>query len=168
MIFFPYPMGKPLFLPDGGGIRDRGLVRFWYPGSILEHSSLLMAATNRIANLVNRTPSHEGAREVTVRLMREYAKRFEMHGAQLAVIILPHAGDQPSQSKADTRYVVERLHMAGIRVLVPQFPRLPNGHLDEQRFLIPSDSVHPNAEYNRLLAEQAADFLRHPEVSRLP
>ena len=41
-------------------------------------------------------------------------------------------------------------------MLTPEFPRLPDGRLDEQRFLIPSDQVHPNREYNRLVAEQMA------------
>jgi hypothetical protein len=157
MVYYPYPLGKPLFLPEREGLVLKGLVRFWYPGSLLEHSVLFMDATNRVANLVNRAPSHEGAREVTARLVVEFARRFRARGAELVVLILPHSGDQSPQSKADQCFLVERLQAAGIRALAPEFPRLGNGRLDVRRFLIPSDGIHPNREYNLLIAEQ----LRH-------
>jgi hypothetical protein len=160
VIYYPYPLGKPLYIPDGDGIQARGLVRFWYPGSLLEHSVLFMAVTNRVANLVNRVPSHDGAREVTARLITDFSRRFAERGARLVVVMLPHAGDQAPQSKGDRAFLVERCERAGIPVLSPDFPRLPNGRLDPDRFLIPSDEVHPNREYNLLVATQTAEFLR--------
>ena len=159
MIYRQYPMGKPLFLASGSGLESRGLVRFWYPGSLPDHSVLFMHVTNRMANLVNRIPSHEGAREVTARLMEEFSKRFEKQGAQLAVLVLPHAGDQPPQSKADRAFIVQRLHKAGIATLEPDFPRLPDGRLDADRFMIPSDEVHPNREYNMLVADRVVKWV---------
>jgi hypothetical protein len=167
MIFFPYPMGKPLFVEDGQGIKSRGLVRFWYPGSLLEHSALVMAVANRMGNVMNQVPSHDGAREVTVRLIREYAKRFAARGTQLAVVMVPHGGDTIPQSKADRRFMEERLRAAGIPVLIPQFPRMSDGRLDEERFLIPSDRTHPNGEYNRLVVDQMTAFLKEARLARL-
>jgi lysophospholipase L1-like esterase len=160
VIYYPYPLGKPLYIADGDGLQSRGLVRFWYPGSLLERSALFMAMTNRVANLVNRVPSHDGAREVTARLIAEFSKRFAERGARLVVIMLPHAGDQAPQSKGDRAFLLERLQQAGIPVLSPDFPRLADGRLDPHRFLIPSDEVHPNREYNLLVATQTAEFLR--------
>jgi hypothetical protein len=83
-------------------------------------------------------------------------------------VVVPHGGDQIPQSKADRRFVVEHLQTAGIPVLTPELPRLPDGRLDAERFLIPSDQVHPNREYNRLMADQMAPFLKSTVLARLP
>ena len=166
VIYHPYPLGKPLFLPNGAGLAYQGLVKFWYPGALLDHSLLCMAITNRVANLVNRVTSHEGAREVTARVMVESSRRLQAHGARLAVMILPHAGDQSPESKADRAFIVARLHAAGIPTLVPEFPRRPDGRLEVGRFFIPSDEVHPNRQYNLLLADQLERFLAGGTLAR--
>ena len=160
MIYFTYPRGKPLFVLHGDGVEYRGLVRFWYPGRLLEHSALFMGVTNRIANLANRVPSHEGAREVTARLISEFSRRFQERGARLVVVMLPHAGDQSPQSKADREFMAERLRRERVPAVTPEFPRLADGRLDAGRFLIPSDEVHPNREYNLLVANEVAKFIR--------
>lgn len=159
MMYYPYPLGKPLFLAHGSGLESAGMVKFWYPGSLLDHSVLFMSVTNRVANLLNRVPSHEGAREATARLIEDFAKRFQSRGARTAVVLLPHAGDRSPESQADQKFILERLHAAGIPTLVPEFPRLPDGHLEGERFLIPSDGVHPNRAYNQLMTEQLASFI---------
>jgi hypothetical protein len=64
--------------------------------------------------------------------------------------------------------VEERLHAAGVAVLTPELPRLSDGRLDEERFLIPSDHVHPNREYNRLVTEQMVSLLKDARLARLP
>jgi hypothetical protein len=133
-------------------------VRFWFPGSLLDHSVLSMSLTNKLANTVNRIPTHEGAREATARLIVEFRRRFAARGARLAVMILPHAGDWLTESVDDQKFILEQLLAAGIPVLVPEFPRL-NGRLDGQRFLIPRDKVHPNRDYNVLLTGQLAKFI---------
>jgi len=170
MIYYPYPLGKPLFLPRGDTLESAGLVKFWYPGNLLDGSVLFMNITNRVANWVNRVPSHQGAREVTARLIVEFSRRFQARGVRLAVVIVPHAGDQSPQSKIDSQFIVDRLRAAGIPTLIPNFPRLPDGRLDIHRFLIPSDQVHPNREYNLLLADQLAQFLAdgQPRASEVP
>jgi len=165
MLYQQYPFGKPLFVARGTGVQLSGLVRFWYPGSLLEHSVLFMEVLNRLANIVNRAPSHEGAREVTARLMVEFARRFQARGARLAVVLLPHAWDRSPVPKADQKFIVDRLHAAGIPTLVPEFPRMADGRLEARRFFIPSDGIHPNGAYNLLLADQVAKFLTCQRLS---
>ena len=166
VIYYPYPLGKPLFVTHGDSLKSRGLVRFWYPGSLLEYSALFMGVTNRLANLANRVPSHEGAREVTARLISEFSRRFQERGARLVVVMLPHAGDQSSQSKADREFIAERLRREQIPTVLPEFPRLPDGRFETGRFLIPSDEVHPNREYNVLVANEVAKFIRGSRYGR--
>lgn len=91
--------------------------------------------------------------------MVEFARRFEARGVRLAVVVLPHCVDRLREPLTDQKFIVERLHAANIPVLVPEFPRLPDGRLDPTRFLIRSDNIHPNREYNVLLASQLARFL---------
>jgi hypothetical protein len=159
VIYHPYPLGKPLFLPQGAGLTYQGLVRFWYPGALLDHSMVFMRITNKVGNLANRVTSHEGAREVTARVIMEFSRRFQAKGVRLAVIVLPHAGDQSPESKADRAFMVARLNAAKIPTLIPEFPRRPDGQLDVGRFFIPSDEIHPNREYNLLVSDQLAKFL---------
>jgi len=148
-----------MFRLRGDGVESSGLVHFWYPGSLLDRSEFVMHVTNKLANLVNRAPDHAGARELTARLIVEFARRFEARGARLVIVILPNKGDQSRLAKEDNQFIVERLRAAGLPTLIPDYPRLPDGQLDRQRFLIPSDQYHPNREYNVMLADQLARFL---------
>jgi len=159
IVYYPWPLGKPMFRTRGEGVESSGLVRFWYPGSLLDRSVFVMSVTNKLANLVNRVPDHSGARELTARLIVEFARRFEARGTRLVIVILPNKNDQSRLAKEDNTFIVERLRAAGLPTLIPEFPRLPDGQLDRQRFLIPSDRTHPNRDYNTILAEQLARFL---------
>jgi hypothetical protein len=159
MVYYPWPLAKPMFRVRGDAVESVGLVRFWYPGTLLDHSQFIMHVANKLANVVNGVPDHAGARELTARLIVEFARRFEARGARLVVVILPHRGDQSRQGKDDNTFIVERLRAAGVPTLIPDYPRLPDGQLDRQRFLIPSDQLHPNRAYNVLLADQLARFL---------
>jgi hypothetical protein len=159
MIYYPWPLAKPLLRVRGEGVESSGLVRFWYPGSLLDRSVFVMNIVNRLANLVNRVPDHAGARELTARMIVEFARRFEARGTRLVIVILPHKTDQSRLAREDTEFIVERLRAAGLPTLIPDYPRLPDGQFDRQRFLIPSDQVHPNRDYNVMLADQLAKFL---------
>ena len=159
IVYYPWPLAKPMFRTRGEGVESSGLVRFWYPGSLLDRSEFVMNVVNRLANLVNRVPDHAGARELTARLIVEFARRFEARGTRFVIVILPHKNDQSRLSKEDREFIVERLRAAGLPTLIPDYPRLPDGQLDRQRFLIPSDQYHPNRDYNIMLADQLARLL---------
>jgi len=159
IVYYPWPLAKPMFRTRGEGVESSGLVHFWYPGSLLDRSEFVMNVTNKLANLVNRVPDHSGARELTARLIVEFARRFEARGTRLVIVILPTKNDHSGLAKEDNKFIAERLRAAGLPTLVPDYPRLPDGQLDRKRFLIPSDQTHPNREYNVMLADQLARFL---------
>jgi hypothetical protein len=163
-----YPFRKPLFLPKGSGLEYKGLVRFYTPGPLLEKSVFLSHLTNKIGNVVQHIPSHEEAREVTIRLITEFARKFEAAGATLVVAMLPYAGDHVGDPKADQAVVIQRLRAANVLVLVPRFPRKSNGSLDAQEFMVSVSDRHPNRSYNALLADELAEFLRTNVLGRLP
>ena len=165
VVYYAYPFGKPLFLKSGDGVRYAGQVKFWYPGPFLDHSALAMHAINRLADLVNRVPSHEDAREITIRVILEFASRFRSRGVAFGVIMLPHDGDDAAQSANDQAAVIQRLRAAGVLVLVPDFPRSPSGRLENSRVLIaPPRENHPNGRYNAILAPQVQRFLEREHL----
>lgn len=158
-LVFLYPFSKPLFAigPDGSAVYKRQ-VRIWSP-PVLSDSDLLAHALNIAANRVYGIVSHEGARRLTAALIRTFAERFQAAGVRLAVVMLPYAGDQASQARADRGVIIESLRAAHIPTLTPDFPRLPNGQFDVQRFMVTPLDKHPNRKYNELLVEQLSPFL---------
>jgi hypothetical protein len=159
-LVFVYPFAKPLFAigPDGVAVYQRQ-VRIWSP-PVLSDSVLLAHAMNIAANRVYGIVSHEGARRLTAALIRTFAERFQAAGVRLAVVMLPYAGDQDPQPRADRGFLIESLHAARIPTLTPDFPRLPNGQFDIRRFMVTPLDKHPNREYNRILVSQLVPFLR--------
>ncbi|HEY6346034.1 MAG TPA: hypothetical protein VIY49_31485 [Bryobacteraceae bacterium] len=159
-LVFLYPFAKPLFAigPDGVAVYRRQ-VRIWSP-PVLSDSVLFAHTMNIAANRVYGIVSHDGAQKLTAALIRTFAQRFQAAGARLAVVMLPYAGDQDPQSHADRGFLIENLRAAHIPTLTPDFPRLANGQLDVQRFMVTPLDKHPNREYNRLLVNQLAPFLR--------
>ena len=162
-----YPFGKPLFGKQGSGIRNKGMARFWSLGSnidgMVDHSILFSGTMNLLADqVVYRTGWHDDAKRLTVDLFKDFAKRFQARGIRLVVVILAHLNDQVAQSKADREFVIAQMRAAGILTLVADIPRLTDGRPDAGRFLL-SDG-HPNRQYNLLLSQQLASFLRqYPE-----
>jgi hypothetical protein len=159
-LLFLYPFSKPLFAigPDGVAVYQRQ-VRIWSP-PVLSDSVLFAHAMNIAANRVYRIVSHEGARKLTAALIRTFAERFQAAGVRLAVVMLPYAGDQDPEPRADRGFLIENLRAAHIPTLTPEFPRLANGQFDVQRFMVTPLDKHPNREYNRILVNQLAPFLR--------
>jgi len=160
-----YPFSKPLFLPDGAGLRYTGQARFWTPGPLLEHSALLMHAANRFGNVYYHTPKRIVAVEITARLIEESGKRFREKNIPFAIVVLPHNSDRGDRARKDTEVIMDRLHGANIPVLAPDFPRRADGTLDSKRLLLNWD-LHPNREYNTLLADQLATFLKSQHLIR--
>jgi hypothetical protein len=159
-LVFVYPFAKPLFAigPDGSAVYKRQ-VRIWSP-PVLSDSVLFARATNIAANRIYGIVSHEGARRLTAALIRTFAERFQAAGVRLAVVMLPYGGDSAPEPRADRAFLIENLRAAHIPTLTPDFPRLPNGRFDNQRFLVSPLDGHPNREYNRILVNQLAPFLR--------
>jgi hypothetical protein len=158
------PFAKPLFVRNGSGVEYKRQMRLWSLGSFadsfIDHSALLSRAANVIADrLVYRIESHEEARQTTVALIKEFAHRFQSRRIRFVVVVLPWGSDQMPQSKLDRRLVVEQLRAADITVLEPHFPRLPDGSLDQQEFLI---GGHPNRRYNSLLVDELTALLNEP------
>jgi len=157
-----YPASKPLFAPDAaGGVQYKGQVKYWSLGSladsIIEHSVLLSRLANLIADrLVYRIEQHDGARQLTVALITEFARRFQSRGVRLAVVVLPYVGDHSPTSRADREAVVGQLRAAGVPTLAIDIPRLPDGRMRAEGFTV---GMHPNGRYNSLLADQLAPFL---------
>ena len=56
--------------------------------------------------------------------------------------------------------IVEQLRSAGLKTLVPKFPRQNAGTLDAHRFLASTWDTRPGREYNVLVADQLAQILR--------
>jgi hypothetical protein len=156
---FVYPFSKPLFAAGPSGVEYQGQVRAWSP-PWLSQSDLFAHAMNVAANrIVYKVPSHEGAKQLTVALVRDYAGRFRKLGARLAVAVLPYADDYAAEPREDRDYLIEGLQAAGIPTLVPDFPRLPSGKLDVGRFMVSRLDRHPNGDYNRRLVDQMCPFL---------
>lgn len=155
------PFSKPLFVQTGDGAEYKRQMKFWSLGSfantVIDHSALLSRAANVIADdLVYRVASHNAARQLTIGLVMEFARRFKSRGIRLVVAVLPWNDDQLPQSKRDRHIVMEQLRAANIPTMEPDFPRLPNGVLNHKVFLIVG---HPTGHYNSLLAAQLARFL---------
>jgi len=155
------PYGKPLFVRTGDEVRYRGQIKFRSMGTILDsvvdHSLFLSAIANLVTDrVVYRIEPHDGARQLTADLMIEFARRFEQHGVQLVVAVMPYLSDQGRESEADRDLIVARLSAAGVPTLVVDIPRFPDGRIDPRRFTVGS---HPNREYNLLLANQLSQFL---------
>jgi hypothetical protein len=155
------PFGKPQFVRNGAGVEYKRLMKFWTLGSfadsIIDESALLSRAANVVADrLVYRIGSQDVARQLTIALIQEFARRFHSQSIRFVVVVLPWEADQMPQSKLDRRVVVEQLRAAQIPVLESDFPRLPDGNLDGRQYLI---GGHPNARYNALLAAQLVAFL---------
>jgi hypothetical protein len=157
-----YPFGKPLFARWGDQVAYKEQVRYRSPGSLAAHSVLVSKSWSLfVDHALYHIEQPDGARLLTVALLKEYARRFQAAGAKLFVVSLPHAFDHLPQAKADTAIVIPQLNRAGIATLIPEFPRMPNGRLDQQRFaLVPGEDTHPNRAYNTLLADQIASAWR--------
>jgi hypothetical protein len=159
-LFVFQPFAKPLFAigPDGRAVYKRQ-VRFWSP-PVLSESDLFAHAMNIAANRGYGIVSHQGARRLTAALIRTFAERFQAAGIRLAVVMLPWAADQGREPRADRAFIIESLRAAHIPTLTPDFPRLPNGRLDVQRFMVSQIDKHPNREYDQILVSQLEPFLR--------
>jgi hypothetical protein len=156
-----YPFGKPLFAISGDHLRNTGLVHFWTLGSTLDRSALLAHTARTMADrVVYRVETHDGARRLTTGLIRDFARRFQARGVELVVVVLPYMEDQGREQTEDRRFVVEQLRSAGLKTLVPQFPRQNDGKLDAHRFMASTWDTHPGREYNVLVADQLAQILR--------
>jgi len=71
-------------------------------------------------------------------------------------VVLPYLSDNSPQAKADRAVVVGQLRARGVPTMVMDIPRLPDGRMVPDDFTI---GVHPNRQYNVLLADQLAQFL---------
>lgn len=160
-----FPFSKPLFAIGPDGVDYQRQVRFWSLGAA-DHSDLFAHIANTLANRVYRIPSHDGARELTAALITGFAKRFEALGARLAVVVLPYVDDRSPQSRDDLSFMVERLQIAGVPVLVPEFPRLPGGRFDVPRYMVSRIDRHPNREYNLVLTDQLHRFLEARGITK--
>jgi hypothetical protein len=160
-----YPSGKPEFVQTGAGVRYKRLIGFWTFGGVgdatFDRSVLLSRTMNLVADqAAYRIPDHSGARQLTAALIVDFARRFQAHGVKLVVLVLPYLDDQADLAKADRRFVVDRLRAAAIPVLAVDIPRRPDGRIDPRQFAV---GVHPNRQFNLLLADQLARFLSTPE-----
>ena len=159
-LVFVSPFGKPLFKMTADGAEYKQQVHFWSPGFIGDHSMLVAHLTNTLANRVYGIASHDGARQLTVALINTFAKKFRSMGVAFAVVVLPYADDQGPQSRADRNFLIDGLRAARIPTLVPDFPRLPDGHFDVEKFMVSRKDRHPNRQYNLTLINQLKPFLR--------
>jgi len=163
-----YPFGKPRYVLQDDKLQDKGLIKLWSLGSVLDnmidHSVLFSRVANLVADrLVYRIDQHDSARSLTVALITDFARRFQARGINLVVVVLPYPGDDVVRSKADRSFVIDQLRAAGIPTLVMDIPRSPNGQFDFHRYLVGS---HPGRQYNLLLANQLAQFLRTLNASQ--
>jgi len=155
-----YPFDKPLLRLRDGSLESRGLVRFWTPGPLLSHSFVLDHLCNTLANRWYRIPSHEEARELTIRLIIDYAERFRRKGIAFVVVMFPYHEDFTARSMADRQVVTDRLRAANVKVVAIALPRLPNGRLDIDQYMVSRVDVHPNRRYTTIVADQLAPVLK--------
>ena len=71
-----YPFSKPLFALRSGKVEYQGQVRYWEGGLAVKYSDLFAHILNVSANRVYRIPSYENARELTVGLICDFARRW--------------------------------------------------------------------------------------------
>jgi len=76
-----YPASRPRFVQNGAGAQYKGQIKYWSLGSvadyIIDHSFLLSRVANLVADrLVYRIEQHDGARQLTVALIAEFADVF--------------------------------------------------------------------------------------------
>jgi len=159
-LVFVSPFAKPLFKMTADGAEYDRQVHFWSPGFVGDHSALFAHLTNTLANRVYGITSHAGARQLTAALITTFARKFQSMGVGFAVVVLPYADDQGPQSKADRAFLIDRLSAAHIPVFIPDFPRLPDGHFDVEKFMVNKKERHPNRQYNLILANQLKPFLQ--------
>jgi len=159
-LVFVSPFGKPLFKLAADGAQYERQVHFWSPGFIGDHSALVAHLTNTLANRIYGITSHDGARQLTIALITTFARRFQSRGVAFSVVVLPYADDQGPQSRADRTFLIGALSAAHIPTLVPDFPRLPDGHFDVDNFMVSRNERHPNRQYNLTLASQLKPFLQ--------
>jgi len=136
-------------------------MRCWSLGSvadhIIDHSLLLSRVARLVADrLVYRIQQHDSARQLTAALITDFAGRFQARGIRLVVVVLPYLADQSPQAKDDRAVIVGQLRAAGVPTMVMDIPRLPDGRIVPDGFTI---GMHPNRQYNVLLADQLAQFL---------
>jgi hypothetical protein len=104
--------------------------------------------------------AHDDARRLTTGLIRDFARLFQARGVELVIVVLPYMEDHGPEQTEDQRFVVEQLRSAGLKTLVPKFPRQNDGTLDAHRFMASTWDTHPGREYNVLVADQLAQILR--------
>ena len=154
-----YPFGRPRFVEAGSGVNREGTVRFWTPGPFLERSSLLMHVINQVAIIGNKTPSEDGSRELSARLIEDFAKRCRARNIAFGVIVLPHGSDGGPYSTKTRNFMVDRLRKSSITTFVPDFPRGPDGKINRSKYFIASDEFHPDREYNLIFAQSVRQSL---------
>lgn len=158
-LVFTWPFSKPYFrLTSSGGVEYKGQIRFVEP-PLPSRLFLLGHIINTAEDRINRVVSHDQARQLTVGILREFAGRFQSHGVRFAVVFLPYAGDHVAEALGDHAALLAGLKAAGIPVLEPQFPRLPDGEFDIRTFMVTPADKHPNREYNHRLVSQLYPFL---------
>ena len=155
-----YPFSKPLFAVRSGDVEYQHQVRFWDGGIITQYSNLFGHLANTLANRAYGIPSHAEARELTATLLTSFARRFQALGVRFAVVVLPYHADNSPQIRADRQFVIDRLQTAGIPTLQPDFPRNPDGSLNDHDFMVSKIDRHPNRRYNLLLTDQLQPFLQ--------
>ena len=157
-----YPFGKPLYLMKGAAPEFKGLVRFYSLPGIFAKSALASHISNRLANERRKITPYQSddARELTAKLIIQWARQFQSKGIDLVVVILPWKGDHSPASTTNRTYIIESLRAAKIATFVPCIPRLPNGKIDGDLFWISEKDRHPNRNYNKLIAAQISDFLQ--------
>jgi hypothetical protein len=155
-----YPLARPRFLSSGDGVKREGDVRFWTPGPLVERSFLAMSIINHVAEIGNKTPSFDAAIELSARLIEDFAKKCQARNIPFGIIVLPHGSDTGPMSTKIRNFVVARMRSAHIPVFVPDFPRGPDGKIDQAKYLIPSDDFHPDRAYNLVLAPLAAQSMK--------
>jgi hypothetical protein len=159
-LVFAYPFAKPFFAMNSGDVEYERQVRFWAPGSLGDHSSFFAHLTDVLADTYYGIPSHDRATQLTAALVTTFAKRFQALGVRFAVVLLPWPHDQFPQPQADRTFLIEHLRAAQIPTLVPDFPRLADGGIDLQKFMVSEMDAHPNRQYNMILTDQLQRFLQ--------
>ncbi len=154
-----YPLSRPRFVESGNGFTREKNVRFWTPGPFVERSALAMTVINHVAEIGNKTPSPDEAKEIDARLIEDFARRCELRKIAFGVIVLPHGSDT-NQSYSEIRnFMIGRLRSSNVTTFVPEFPRGADGKIDRTKYFIPSDEFHPNREYNLIFSQSARQSL---------
>jgi len=122
----------------------------------LDHSTVMSRVLNLSFDQIHRIEGHDGGTRLTVSLITAFARRFQSRGIELVVVVLPYKWDYVPQSQKDRSFVVDQLNVAGVPTMVMNIPRLPNGRIDTQQFMV---GTHPNRQFNLILAKQMTQFL---------